>query len=58
MQPLAEATDAVSDMDELQITDESMNNYENASENLNQTSQNLKDSVTILKEAAHLETIS
>ena len=32
MQPLAEATDAVSDMDELQITDEPINNYENGSE--------------------------
>ena len=58
MQPLAEATDAVSDMDELQITDEPMNNYENESENLNQTSQNLNNSITKLKEVANAETIS
>ena len=57
MQPLAESADAVSDMDELQVTDES-NNYENASENLNQTSQNLNDSITKLKEVANAETIS
>ena len=50
MQPLAESTDAVSDIDELQITtDESMNNYENASENQNQTSQNSNDNLTELK---------
>ena len=57
MQPLAESTDAMSDMDELQITDESTNNYENASENLNQTSQNLNDSIIKLKEVANSETI-
>ena len=58
MQPLAESADAVSDIDELQTTDESINNYENASENLNQTSQNLNDSITKLKKVANAETIS
>ena len=58
LQPLAESSNAMSDMDELQRTDESTNNYENASENLNQTSQSLNDRIIKLKEVANSETVS
>ena len=58
MQPDAEATDTVDDVDEQIHTGETMNNDEHASKNINQSSTNLDDSITHLKTAANAEKIS